>query len=115
MTWRAGDMLSLPFEREFDAVYSFFTSFGYFGDDENEQVLAGIARALKPGGRFLLDILEGSPLVAEHHATAQIVLYQRNLERFAHSHEELIEQIGVTVLPSASTSRERSKSPGRSG
>jgi predicted Zn-dependent protease with MMP-like domain/Flp pilus assembly protein TadD len=41
---------------------------------------------------------ERSPLVAEHHLTAQIVLYQRNLERFARSHEELIEQIGVTVL-----------------
>ena len=41
---------------------------------------------------------ERSPLVAEHHLTAQIVLYQRNLERFARSHEELLEQIGVTVL-----------------
>ncbi len=55
--WRPGDMRALPFEREFGAVYSFFTSFGYFGDDENEQVLAGIARALKPGGRFLLDMM----------------------------------------------------------
>ena len=41
---------------------------------------------------------ERSPVVAQHHLTAQIVLYQRNLERFAHSHAELIEQIGVTVL-----------------
>jgi SAM-dependent methyltransferase len=57
VTWCAGDMRALPFEREFDAVYSFFTSFGYFGDDENEQVLAGIARALKPGGRFLIDMM----------------------------------------------------------
>ncbi len=52
----AGDMRSLPFEREFDAVYSYYTSFGYFGDDENERVLAGVARALKPGGRFLLEM-----------------------------------------------------------
>lgn len=55
--WRAGDMRSLPFEREFEGVYSFFTSFGYYGDDENEQVLSGIARALKPGGRFLIEML----------------------------------------------------------
>lgn len=41
---------------------------------------------------------ERSPLVAEHHTTAQIVLYQRNLERFAKSRDELIEQIGITVL-----------------
>ncbi len=41
---------------------------------------------------------ERNPTVAEHHVTAQIILYQRNLERFARSHDELIEQIGVTVL-----------------
>lgn len=57
VAWRAGDMRALPFEREFACVYSFFTSFGYFGDDENEQVLAGIARALEPGGRFLIDMM----------------------------------------------------------
>jgi SAM-dependent methyltransferase len=57
VTWRTGDMRELPFEREFDGVYSFFTSFGYFGDDENEQVLAAIARSLKPGGRFLIDMM----------------------------------------------------------
>ncbi|MCC6350659.1 MAG: class I SAM-dependent methyltransferase [Candidatus Eisenbacteria bacterium] len=57
VAWRTGDMRALPFEREFDGAYSFFTSFGYFGDDENEQVLAGVARALRPGGRFLLDMM----------------------------------------------------------
>ncbi len=55
--WRPGDMRALPFEGEFGAVYSFFTSFGYFDDDENEKVLAGIARALRPGGRFLIDMM----------------------------------------------------------
>jgi SAM-dependent methyltransferase len=54
--WMAGDMRALPFEREFDGVYSYYTSFGYFGDEENERVLAGVARALKPGGRFLLEM-----------------------------------------------------------
>jgi SAM-dependent methyltransferase len=63
VTWRAGDMRALPFEREFDAAYSFFTSFGYFGDEENEQVLAGIARALKGGGRFLIDMMNRDWLV----------------------------------------------------
>ncbi len=54
--WVAADMRSLPFRRSFDAAYSFFTSFGYFGDTENERVLAGVARGLRPGGRFLLDV-----------------------------------------------------------
>jgi SAM-dependent methyltransferase len=49
-------MRSLPFEREFDAMYSYFTSFGYYSDVENEQVIAHVARALNPGGRFLIDM-----------------------------------------------------------
>ena len=54
--WQAGDMRELPFRGEFDAIYSYFTSFGYYSDRENERVIAGIARALAPGGRFLLDM-----------------------------------------------------------
>lgn len=57
VAWQRGDMRKLPFEAEFDAVYSYFTSFGYFSDEENEDVLAGVARALKPGGRFLIDLM----------------------------------------------------------
>jgi SAM-dependent methyltransferase len=55
--WVAADMRALPFERDFDGAYSYFTSFGYFSDEENERVLAGAARALRAGGRFLLDVL----------------------------------------------------------
>jgi predicted Zn-dependent protease with MMP-like domain len=41
---------------------------------------------------------ERSPVDAMHHQTARITLYQNNLERFARTREELIEEIGVTVL-----------------
>lgn len=41
---------------------------------------------------------ERSPVEAAHHQTARIALFQRNLERFARSREELLEEIGVTVL-----------------
>ncbi len=54
--WLEDDMRTLPFDREFAGVYSFFTSFGYFSDPENEQVLARIAASLAPGGRLLLDL-----------------------------------------------------------
>ncbi|MBK7860566.1 MAG: metallopeptidase family protein [Archangiaceae bacterium] len=59
------------------------------------------------GGRLspiMLGIFHGTavdermPHVAEHHQTAVIKLFQRNLERFASTREELIEQIGVTLL-----------------
>jgi SAM-dependent methyltransferase len=53
--WVEGDMRDLGFAREFDAVYSFFTSFGYFTDRENESVLENVARSLEPGARFLID------------------------------------------------------------
>lgn len=54
-----GDMRHLPFRAEvFDAVFSFFTSFGYFADDaENAAVITEIGRTLKYSGRFVLDYL----------------------------------------------------------
>lgn len=57
VTWQAGDMRELKFEGAFDGVYSYFTSFGYYDDEENERVLDGITRALKSHGRFLIDMV----------------------------------------------------------
>lgn len=52
------DMRAIPFQESFGAIANFFTSFGYFVDErENQAVADGIARALKPGGRFFLDYL----------------------------------------------------------
>jgi SAM-dependent methyltransferase len=50
-----GDMRELPWSERFDAVLSWFTSFGYFEDDENRRVLAEACRALKPGGVLLIE------------------------------------------------------------
>jgi ubiquinone/menaquinone biosynthesis C-methylase UbiE len=57
VSWHAGDMRALEYDRAFDGAYSYFTSFGYFDVDDNERVLAGIARALRPGGRVLLEMM----------------------------------------------------------
>lgn len=55
--WVRGDMRQLPWQGKFDACVSLFSSFGYFEEDaENEQVLHQVARALKPGGAFFLDV-----------------------------------------------------------
>jgi SAM-dependent methyltransferase len=51
-----GDMRSLPWNERFDRVLSWFTSFGYFGDDENRQVLAEVYRALRPDGLFAVEM-----------------------------------------------------------
>ena len=51
------DMREISFESEFDAVVNLFTSFGYLeDDDEDQKVLDAVSRALKPGGRFIMDI-----------------------------------------------------------
>jgi SAM-dependent methyltransferase len=53
--FRTGDMRRLEAEGEYDAAVCFFGSFGYFSDEENLEFLHRVARALRPGGRFLLD------------------------------------------------------------
>jgi SAM-dependent methyltransferase len=55
----AGDMRRLPFaDTTFDWVLNFFTSFGYFeNEQENFRVLEEIARVLARDGRFLLDLM----------------------------------------------------------
>jgi SAM-dependent methyltransferase len=52
---RRADMRCLAFDAEFDAVVNLYTSFGYFTPAENRAVLRRMARALKPGGRLLID------------------------------------------------------------
>jgi len=52
------DMREIEWTAEFDAVLNLFTAFGYFEEDrENFRVLTGVTRALKPGGRFAIDII----------------------------------------------------------
>jgi len=50
-----GDMRRLPYREEFDAVICIYTSFGYFSERDNLATLGKMARALKPGGRLLID------------------------------------------------------------
>ncbi len=52
-----GDMRKIPFENHFAGVVSFFTSFGFFSDEENFEVLKGVSNSLKKEGKFLLDII----------------------------------------------------------
>lgn len=56
VTFVEGDMRSLTFQEEFDALVILSTSFGFFDDETNQRVLEGIARALKPEGRLLLQL-----------------------------------------------------------
>jgi ubiquinone/menaquinone biosynthesis C-methylase UbiE len=60
-----GDMRALPFESaSFDIVISWFTSFGYFNDDENHRVLEEAQRILQPGGRVAIELNNLTDLLA---------------------------------------------------
>ena len=53
---RVGDMRSIA--GKFDLILSLFTSFGYFEtDEENEEVLRSVYKALNPNGVYWLDFL----------------------------------------------------------
>lgn len=64
------------------------------GDDEVKEGLSPTILGVFHG----TPLDERSPVEAAHHLTARITLFQKNLERFARTHEELIEEIGITVL-----------------
>jgi SAM-dependent methyltransferase len=51
-----GDMREMTFEDTFDGIFCWNTSFGFFDEEKNSQVLARVHRALKKGGQFLLDV-----------------------------------------------------------
>src|SRR5690606_39186454 len=49
------DIREMEFDGAFDAVICMGTTFGFFDDDANRDVLARLFQALRPGGRVLLD------------------------------------------------------------
>ena len=62
--YEKADMRELPFEAEFDAALCFWGSFGYFDDDGNLAQATAAARALRPGGRYLIDVLALESILA---------------------------------------------------
>jgi SAM-dependent methyltransferase len=57
--------LALDFDSQFDGVYCVFSTFGYFDDETNKKTLTNVARALKPGGKVLIEMLNRDYLIAD--------------------------------------------------
>jgi D-alanine-D-alanine ligase len=80
-----GDARTTPFSTtSFDVVLLMANSFGYFANaDDDQQMLAEVARVLAPGGRFLIDVTDHDyrtqHFVPEswHEATDDIVICWR--------------------------------------
>ncbi len=60
-----GDMRELDFDAQFDGAYCLFSTFGYFDDETNKKTVSNIARALKPGGRVMIEILNRDYVIAD--------------------------------------------------
>jgi SAM-dependent methyltransferase len=54
-TFRALDLRRLDMEGQFDGVLSWSGSFGYFSETENARLVGAYVRALRPGGRLLIE------------------------------------------------------------
>lgn len=59
-----GDMRDLPWSGAFDRIVNWFTAYGYFTDADNRRVLVEAAKALKPGGRLLIEVNNRDWIVA---------------------------------------------------
>lgn len=56
-----GDMRNFKIEHQFDAIFNLFTSFGYFKNSaENQLVIDNVAKHLKDEGVFVIDYLNAS-------------------------------------------------------
>jgi tetratricopeptide (TPR) repeat protein len=68
------------------------------------QPLPGDAEIREGLSPTILGVFDGTPIDERldtepaHHQTARITLFQKNLERFAHTRDELLEEIRITVL-----------------
>ena len=75
------DMRSIPCENYFAVILSFFTSFGYFDEDEeNQMVLNAAHRSLRPKGRFLIDYLNQEQVISHLVAKDEKILPHRRVQ-----------------------------------
>jgi ubiquinone/menaquinone biosynthesis C-methylase UbiE len=85
------DMRAIPFENEFDAVINMFSAFGYLeNEDEDFKVLQQVQRALKSGGKFLIETVsrEGvirhfNPSFVDHLKDGGMVIEERSFDLLA--------------------------------
>ena len=63
-----GDLRRLPVPGPFDAVVCWFTSFGYYDDDDCRQILAEFHRVLRPGGTVLIETMHHDGVVRHYTA-----------------------------------------------
>ena len=67
------DMREVIPNKQFDAVFNLFTSFGYFDTQlENETVLSAVHEMIRPGGKLIIDFMNASKVIRNLEASKQI-------------------------------------------
>jgi len=56
VTWHITDMRDMPYAEHFDLVACIYGSFGYFDQKGDRAFVQAVAKALKKGGLFVLDV-----------------------------------------------------------
>ncbi|MFT7589585.1 MAG: SAM-dependent methyltransferase [Limisphaerales bacterium] len=58
------DMREPLYRNQFDFIFNFFTSFGYFEEEaDNLKVMKAVYTALKPGGQFVIDFMNSEKTI----------------------------------------------------
>ena len=64
--WLSGDMRQPLAGETFDVVLNLFTSLGYFADEaDDRKVVSAGAAMLAPGGRFVIELINGERVMAQ--------------------------------------------------
>lgn len=79
------DLRRIAFVNQFHGVFNWFNSFGYFDDEENADLIHRYARALRPGGRLLIDQVNRERILRDFRPEAvnSGVLYKSRWEKKA--------------------------------
>jgi ubiquinone/menaquinone biosynthesis C-methylase UbiE len=65
VTYLEMDIRQIDFSIEFERVILLNTVFGLFSDDENIELLRRISKALKPGGKLCLDVINRDTILVD--------------------------------------------------
>jgi len=106
--WLEGDMRRPIRGESFDVILNLFTSFGYFADPADDQrVLTAGAAMLGPGGRLLLEVINGARILNDFQSREWFtvgraaVMEARTLDR---SSQRMVVERTVSIPPDEETS-----------
>src|SRR5262245_2891753 len=98
--WRRSDMRDLPWRGEFDGAFCGGSSFGFLGDEGDQELLDAVARTLKPGARFALDGLKAAevllPQFRDRHAMTVGGIHFEAENRYDLEHGTTVKRYEVT-------------------